>query len=59
MISSKNINKICAVITALAVIITVLFMNGASLGVQAIDSVSFDYEDTLFDDSYVHTIDMV
>jgi spore coat protein CotH len=58
MISSKNINKICAVITALAVIITVLFMNGASLGVQAIDSVSFDYEDTLFDDSYVHTIDI-
>ena len=58
MTGNKNINRICAVITAIAIVITILFMNGTKLGIEATDSVSFDYEDTLFDDSYVHTIDI-
>lgn len=58
MVTHKNIERICVIITAIAIIVTILFMNGSSLGVTAIDSVSFDYEDSLFDDSYVHSIDI-
>ncbi len=42
----------------LAVVATVIFMNGTAIGIRADDSVSLDYTDTLFDDSYVHTIDI-
>jgi spore coat protein CotH len=58
MSGNKNINRICVIITILAVLVTVLFMNGKALGIASIDTVSFDYEDKLFDDSYVHTIDI-
>ena len=58
MSASKHIDRICAVIIIAAVLVTVLFMNGSALGIVADDSVSFGYEDTLFDDSYVHTIDI-
>ncbi|WP_026493762.1 CotH kinase family protein [Butyrivibrio sp. XPD2002] len=58
MTGNKNINKICVIITAIAVLVTVLFMNGRALGVTSIDTVSYEYENTLFDDSYVHTIDI-
>ncbi|WP_026652638.1 CotH kinase family protein [Butyrivibrio proteoclasticus] len=58
MSTSRNINKICVIITVVTVLVTVLFMNGSALGVTAEDTVSFGYEDTLFDDSYVHTIDI-
>lgn len=55
---NKNINKICALFTILAVIITVIFMNGSYLGIETIDALAFDYENKIFDDSYVHTIDI-
>ena len=58
MSASKNIDKICAVITLIAVLVTVIFMNGSAIGIKADDSVSLGYADTLFDDSYVHTIDI-
>ena len=58
MSTHKNIDRVCIFITILAVVATVLFMNGTSLGVVADDSVSMGYEKTLFDDSYVHTIDI-
>lgn len=58
MSTSKNIDKICAVITLIAVLTTVIFMNGSAIGIKADDSVSLGYADTLFDDSYVHTIDI-
>lgn len=58
MVSNKNINKICVIITVLAVLVTVLFMNSSALGVKADSTISFGYEDSLFDDSYVHTIDI-
>ena len=58
MVISKSIEKICVIITAVAVLITVLFMNGKSLGIKTTGPVSFSYENTLFDDSYVHTLDI-
>ncbi len=41
-----------------AVIITTLFMNGTSLGIEAA-SASMPYEAKIFDDTKVHTIDIV
>lgn len=58
MTTSKNINRICVIITAIAVLVTVLFMNAKAFGVSTIDTISFEYETSLFDDSYVHTIDI-
>ncbi len=58
MTYSKHIDKICAVVMVLAILLTAIFMNGEAFGMVADDSVSYDYEDTLFDDSYVHTINI-
>ena len=58
MSTSKHFDKVAALVTALALLLTVLFMNSASLGVTAADR-SIGYEDTLFDTSRVHTIDIV
>ena len=58
MSTHKNIDRICIIITILAVIVTALFMNGTKLGIVADDSVDMSYENTLFDDSYVHSIDI-
>jgi len=45
-------------IICLSLLATVLFMNGEALGISAYSS-SLPYESTLFDDSYVHTVDIV
>ncbi len=58
MSTSKRIDVICAVVLVITILGTVLFMNGEALGMTADDSVSYGYEETLFDDSYVHTIDI-
>lgn len=58
MIASKNIERICVIVVVIAVLVTVIFMNGKAFGMEANDSVSLEYVDTLFDDSYVHTIDI-
>ena len=58
MSTHKHIDKICCVVLALTLIITVLFMNGEKLGIQKASSV-MKYETTLFDTSKVHTIDIV
>lgn len=58
MATSKYFDKICIIVTALAVLLTVLFMNGKSLGIEAASGGS-GYEDRLFDTSYVHEIDVV
>lgn len=58
MSTHKNIDRVCIFITILAILVTVIFMNGASIGIATDDSVTMDYEDKLFDDSYVHTIDI-
>ena len=58
MSTHKNIDRICCVVLVLALVLTVLFMNGESFGVQAASSAP-GYETRLFDTSTVHTIDIV
>lgn len=58
MSTHKHIDKICIVAICLSLIITILFMNGAALGVQAAPR-TMGYENRLFDTSRVHTIDIV
>ena len=43
MTSSKNINKICVVVTLIAVLVTALFMNGSALGLSETGAISFSY----------------
>lgn len=52
------IDKICCVAIILALIVTIVFMNGERLGIQA-TSTAAGYESRLFDTSTVHTIDIV
>ena len=58
MSTHKYIDRICCAAVALALLLTVLFMNGSALGIQAADH-TMGYEDRLFDTSAVHTIDIV
>lgn len=58
MSASKHIDKICAAVTAFVLILTLLFMNGSSLGITAV-SREMGYESRIFDTSRVHTIDIV
>ena len=58
MSTHKNIDRICVVIIVLCLLLTVLFMNGKALGLEAA-SRNMGYEDTLFDTSRVHTIEIV
>ncbi len=58
MSTHKNIDRICVVIVVLSLLLTILFMNGQAMGLQQA-SCSMGYEETLFDTSRVHTIDIV
>ena len=58
MSTSKHIDKICIAVLVLTLVITGLFMSGGSIGITAA-SKSMKYESTLFDNSYVHKIDIV
>ena len=58
MSTHKHIDRICVAVTLLALLITVLFMNGEALGLSA-SARSPAYESTLFDTSRVHSIDIV
>lgn len=58
MSTHKHVDKICCVIMAIALVITVIFMNSESFGIQKEDTV-MGYESKLFDTSQVHTIDIV
>ena len=58
MSTHKNIDRICVVIIVLCLILTLLFMNGQALGLQSA-SRTMGYEQTLFDTSKVHTIDIL
>ncbi len=61
MIGNKHITAICCVMLALAVVFTCVFMSGlipaASVAVNA-DAAQFEYVDTLFDTSYVHSLNI-
>ena len=58
MSTHKHIDKICCVAVVLALVITVLFMNGQSLGIVSAGK-SMGYENRLFNTEKVHTIDIV
>lgn len=58
MSTHKHIDKICCVAAALALVITVLFMNGKSLGIVSAGK-PMGYENRLFATDRVHTIDIV
>lgn len=58
MSTHKHFDKICCVVLALTLVITVLFMNGENLGIKNSSTV-MKYESTLFDNTKVHTIDIV
>lgn len=58
MATHKHIDRICIFAIILALLITILFMNGESLGIQ-VKADAMEYESRLFDTSKVHTIDIV
>ncbi len=57
MSTSKHIDKICCVVLACAIVLTVVFMNAGRLGVQTV-SAAVGYAARLFDPDRVHTIDI-
>ena len=58
MSAHKNIDRICVIITAITIVIALVFCNGKALGLQT-TAHAMGYEDRLFDHSKVHTIDIV
>ena len=58
MSTNRHINKICVAAIVTSLVLTFLFMGGASLGIVSADS-AMGYEEGLFDTSAVHTIDIV
>ena len=58
MSTHKHLNKICCVVLALTLILSLLFMNAEHFGVQKASTV-MGYEKTLFDTSKVHTINVI
>ena len=58
MSTHKHIDKICCVAMAMALVLSLLFMNGSSIGIQAASTV-MGYEDKLFDPSKIHTLDIL
>ena len=57
MLRHKQIDRICISVMALAVMLTMLFTAGESFGLRRA-SAAPAYASRLFDDSYVHTIDI-
>lgn len=58
MSGSKQFDRIACVVTALTLVLTVLFMNGGAFGIQTMAH-TMGYEERLFDNTRVHTIDIV
>ena len=58
MAAHKKIDRICCAVLILSLIVTILFMNGEALGLQA-SAAALGYETRLFDTTRVHTIDIV
>lgn len=54
----KTIDVICIIVMLLAVVVTVLFMNGTALGLESVSSAP-GYEVRLFDNSRVHEINIL
>ena len=58
MSASKHFEKIAWAVTALMLVITVLFMSGGVLGIEVMAH-TMGYENRLFDNTRVHTMDIV
>ena len=58
MSTHARIDRICAIVLAVTLVITVLFMNGEALGMQNAAR-TLGYETRLFDPGRVHTIELV
>lgn len=58
MSTHKSIDKICCLALVLALVLTGVFLNAPSLGIQAASTVK-GYESRLFDTSRVHSINIV
>lgn len=58
MSTHRHFDKICCVVLCITLLITVVFMNSEKLGVQKA-SYEAQYQSLLFDNSKVHTIDIV
>ena len=58
MSTSKHIDKICCAVLVAALVLTILFMNAGSLGIQAVNA-TVGYASRLFNTSTVHTVDIV
>ncbi len=58
MSAHKNIDKICMVIIAVTLVITILFCNGQAIGIKT-TAHTVGYENRIFNHSKVHTLDIV
>ena len=58
MATHRHIDRICCAVLALVLVLTLLFVNGEALGLQAASKV-MGYENRLFDTARVHTVDIV
>ena len=58
MLKHKSIDRVCIAVMALALVLTLLFMNGAALGLTPA-SAAPGYVTRLFDKTKVHTIDIL
>ena len=58
MSTHKHFDKICCVVLCFTILITVLFVNGEKLGIKKA-SADMLYQTTLFDNTKVHTIDII
>ena len=58
MSTHKNFDRICCIVLAVTIVITVLFMCGEKLGITS-TARAMGYETKLFDTSKVHTINIV
>ncbi len=58
MLKNRHIDRICIIAAAAACIVAVLFLMGDKIGLTPLSSVP-EYSSRLFDDSYVHHIDIL
>lgn len=58
MSTSRHLDRVCAIVLALTLVLTALFMNGKALGLTSAAR-TLGYETRLFDTSKVHTVDIV
>ncbi|MCQ2485679.1 MAG: CotH kinase family protein [Clostridia bacterium] len=58
MSTHKSFDKICCVVLAFIIAVTVLFVNGEKLGIKTM-SKAMGYEEKLFNNSVVHSLDIV